>query len=332
MERAREKGGRPRLLARILHMFMMEVEMKKVFVFIIAAALLSGLLSAQAYKGGRGRLVGVVVDKDGKPIEGVTVKFFAVKFNDGFQVLTDKDGKWVGTMLSGGQWYLDFEKAGFSPVKKAVEVKELERLPEIRIVLQKAEGLGLTDDLKKLLAEGNRFFEQKDFASALKAYSDILAKFPDAYAVWNSVANCYFNLEQYDKAEESYRKVLDKSATDVNALVGMGNCSFNRSQTAQALEWYGKVDVAKIGDPTVLFNIGLSYFNTSKLEEALKYFQRAVEVQKTFEDAYYQMGLTYVSMQKTNEAIAVFEQFLKDFPESPKADQVKGFLAYLRKK
>ena len=44
------------------------------------------------------------------------------------------------------------------------------------------------------------------------------------------------------------------------------------------------------------------------------------------------MGLTYVSMQKKDEAIAVFEQFLKDFPDSSKADQVKGFLEYLKKK
>ncbi len=61
-------------------------------------------------------------------------------------------------------------------------------------------------------------------------------------------------------------------------------------------------------------------------------FQRAVEVDKAFEDGYYQMGLTYVSMQKTTEAIAVFEQFMKQFPDSAKTPQVKGFLDYLKKK
>jgi tetratricopeptide (TPR) repeat protein len=306
--------------------------MKRTLILMIALALVAGGLSAQAYKGGRGRLTGIVVDKDGKPIEGAKVKLFSVKHSDGFDVLTDKDGRWTATMLSGGQWYVDFEKSGYGPIKKAVDVKELERTPEIKIVLQKAEGLALTDELKKLLGDGNQLFAQKNYPAALEAYNALLAKYPDAYIIWKNVGNCYFAQEQYDKAEAAYLKILEKSPADADAIVAVGNCYFNRSQTDKALEWYAKIDYAKISDPTVLYNIGLNFFNMAKYDEALKYFQRSVEIEKAFEDGFYQTGLTYVSMQKTSEAIAVFDQFLKQFPDSAKIDQVKGFLEYLRKK
>lgn len=306
--------------------------MKQTAVIFMSIALLASVLSAQVYLGGRGRLTGIVLDQTGKPIEGVTVKLFAVKHQAGFSIQTGKEGKWSATMLSGGEWNLDFEKMGYAPFKTAMTVKELERLPEIKVVLQKVQGLVLTDELKKLLGDANQLFEQKNYPAALEAYNAIMAKYPDAYIIWQNVGNAHFSQEQYDKAEEAYRKVLAKAPADPHAIIAVGNCYFNRNQTEQALEWYGKVDFTKIDDPTVLYNIGLNFFNLAKYEDALKYFQRSVEVQKTFEDGYYQMGLTYVSMQKKGEAIAVYEQFMKDFPDSAKADQVKGFLEYLKKK
>jgi len=306
--------------------------MKRIAIFVLSIALLASVLTAQVYLGGRGRLTGFVMDQKGQPIDGVTVKLFAVKHQDGFSVKTGKDGKWAATMLSGGDWNLDFEKPGYAPFKTSVTVKELERLPEIKVVLQKIEGLVLTDELKKLLGDANQLFEQKNYPAALEGYNAIMAKYPDAYIIWQNVGNAHFAQEQYDKAEEAYQKVLAKAPTDAHAIIAVGNCYFNRNQTEKALEWYGKIDYAKIDDPTVLYNIGLNFFNLSKYDEALKYFQRSVEVQKTFEDGFYQMGLTYVSMQKKDEAIAVFEQFLKDFPDSSKVDQIKGFLEYLKKK
>jgi tetratricopeptide (TPR) repeat protein len=306
--------------------------MKRIAVILMSLVLLTGVLSAQAYLGGRGRLTGIVLDQKGQPIAGVTVKLFAVKHQDGFSVQTSEDGKWTASMLSGGEWNLDFEKPGYAPFRTALTVKELERTPEIKVVLEKVEGLVLTDELRKLLEEANALYDQKNYAGALDGYNAIMAKYPDAYIIWQNVGNAYFAQEEYDKAEEAYLKVLAKAPGDVHAIIAVGNCYVNRNQTDKALEWYGKVDFSKIDDPTVLYNIGLNFFNLGKYDEALQYFQRSVEVQKTFEDGYYQMGLAYVSMQKKDEAIAVYEKFLKDFPDSVKADQVRGFLEYLKKK
>ena len=307
--------------------------MKKAILIISCLVLSGGFLSAQDWKG-MGRVSGYIYDQDGKPLEGVKVKLVWAKSTStsGFEVMTDKDGKWLGAWLHSGTWNVDLEKIGYMPLKKAIEVSEVSRNPDLKITMQKVQGLVLTEELKQTLGKANQLFEEKDYPAALDAYNAILANFPDIYILWKNVGNVYFAQEQYDKAEEAYKKVLEKKADDSDALLSVGNCYFNRNETDKALEWYDKIQFENIPDPAVLYNIGLIYFKTSKYEEALKYFQRSTEVQKDFEDSYYQMGVTQTSLQKNADAIATFELFLKLFPNSEKATQVQGFLDYLKKK
>jgi len=305
--------------------------MKKIGLIISLALVFGVFLSSQDYKG-KGRIFGVVLDEEGKPIEGVTVKLAYAKSNAGFEVKTDKEGKWTGAWLRKGSWDIDFEKIGFETKKIVIEVSETEKKPEIRINLKKASGLILTNELETELTQANQKFEQKNYQAALEAYQGLLKKFPDAYILWKNVGHCYFAQEQYDRAEESYKKVLEKNANDSDTFLLIGNCYSNRGQTDKAMEWYNKIQFDKITDPIVLYNIGNVYYKLSKFDEALKYYQRSVELQKDFLDGLYQLGLAYTTLQRNQDAIATFETFLKYDSTSEKASQVRTFLDYLKKK
>lgn len=305
--------------------------MKKATVIIACCVLACAVLSAQDWKG-KGRVAGIVLDAEGKPLEGVTVRLAWTKEKAGFDVVTNKEGRWNAGGISKGEWDVDFEKVGYVTLKKRMTVSETTRNPEIKVTMEKAKGLALTSEIEEQLNKANASYDQKDYAAALAGYQAILGKYPEVYLLWKNVGNCYFAQEQYDKAEEAYKKVLEKNAEDPDALMAVGNCYVNRGQGDQALEWYNKIQFEKITDPAVLFNIGLNYFKTSKFEDALKYFKRSTEVHKEFEDGYYQMGLAYVSLDKKAEAVATFEMFLKLFPNSVKVGQVQGFLDYLKKK
>ena len=297
-------------------------------ILILAA---SSLLSAQDWKG-KGRLGGLVLDQSGAPIEGVKVKLFSLKAQEGTEVLTDKSGRWMAAWIRSGAWNVDFEKIGYAPKKIVIEISETKKNPDVEIRLEKIEGLVITDEVKDLLTRGNELFEQKDYAGALALYQDILAKYPDAYPVHMNVGNCHFAEEKYDLAEQSYLKLLEKDPKNVNAVIAVGNCYANRGDSAKAMEWYSKLEFEKIDDPTVLYNLGTSYYNNAKFEDALKFYKKAVETQKDSTDAMFQLGLTYLNLQKNAEAIAVFEDYLKVDATSARADQVRAFLDYLKKK
>ena len=305
--------------------------MRKTAAVAVTLILACGLLAAQEYKG-KGRLIGFVYDEAGTPLEGVKVKLFSLRGQIGFEVLSDKDGKWVAAWIRGGGWNIDFEKVGYATKKISVDVQEYARNPEIPVKLTKVEGMVITEEIKALLIKGNQLFEAKQYAEAEAVYNEILVQSPDAYIIWRNIGNCYFAREDYAKAEEYYLKVLAKDARNFDAMLLIGNTYLNRGQTDKALEWYGKIEFDKIEDPIVLYNIGTSFYNSSKFEDALRYYGRAVEIQKEFTDAIYYTGLANLALGKNDEAVAAFERYLTIDADSERAGQVRGFLDYLKKK
>lgn len=305
--------------------------MKKIALLFFLILALFLFLFPQDYKG-KGRVVGYVFDGAENPIEGVKVKLFSLKVQQGFEVVTDKEGKWVGSWITSGGWNVDFEKVGYSPKKISIQVQEYARNPEIRVNLKEAEGLFITDELKGELNQGNTLFDEKKYEAAAAFYKGILDKFPDAFVINKNLGNCYFALERYDEAEAYYLKILEKDSRNADALLLIGNCYANRGQNEKALEWYGKIEFEKIDDPIVLYNIGTNFYNSSKFDDALKYYKKAVSIQKEFPDGLYQLGLTYLTTGRYPESVAAFENYLQLDPNSERATQVKGFLEFLKKK
>jgi len=304
--------------------------MKKVFLIAWCVLTAASLLSAQEWKG-QGRIPGIVVDDLGNPIEGVRVKFFCPKWDGGFETKSGKDGKWIGAWMRSGLWNIDFDKIGYAPAHKSLEMNQFEKYKEMTVVMKKIEGMVVGEDMKKDLTAANDLYDKKEYGAAIEAYRAFLVKFPDAYFIWRNIGNSYFVQEKYDEAEAAYKEILVKDPNDVEAQISIGNCYANRGNTEASLEWYNKVSLEKINDASLLYSVGLAYFKSSKLPEAAKYFEKAVALDEGQIDALYQLGITYTAQQEKGKAIETFEKYLKVDPDSERAAQVKGFLDYLKK-
>ncbi len=307
--------------------------MKRIAVLSLVLMALAGqtFVFGQGYRG-QGRVKGIVTDQDGNPIEGVTVKLYCERGASGFEVKTDADGEWRAMYIRGGPWDIDFEKAGYMPKKIGVNLREFDKNPDIEIQLQKIEGLVVTDDLKEELEKGNDLFDQGKYDEAILAYQTIVEKFPEAYILYRNIGNCYFQMEKYDLAEEYYLKVLEKEPNDTESILGVGNTYANRAQNEKALDWYSKIEFEKISDPMVLYNIGSNFYTQGQHQEALRYFKKAVELKSDFVDAIYQLGLVNLTLGNNQDAIDAFEEYLKYDNDSGRADQVRNFIEFLKKK
>ena len=304
--------------------------MKKTMIWSISLLLTTMFLFPQDYTGSA-RIMGYVYDEQGKPIAGVTVKLLSLLAESGFEVKTDKDGKWVAGGIRGGMWNVDFEVPGYMPKKISVQVRSFRQNPKIEVRLKKAEGLVVSEGLKDVLKRGDELYDEGKFQEAIQVYEEILERFPNAYIINTNIGNCYFSQKEYDLAIEYYQKVLAEAPDDAKMLIAVGNCYSNKGESEKAMEWYNKIEFDKIDDPLVLYNIGTSFYNISKLDMALKYYQRAVELQEGFLDALYQLGLTYLSLTRNEQAIKTFEDYLNQDKDSQRASQVRGFLDYLKK-
>lgn len=304
---------------------------KAAFLVFVLVFLTPSLAFTQGYKG-KGKVKGIVTDEEGNPLEGAKVKLYCERGASGFEVITDSNGKWRAFYIRGGPWDIDFEKIGYMPKKIDVNLSEVNKNPDIEIRMQKIEGLVITDDLKEELQMGNDLFGQEKYEEAIEVYESIVEKFPDAYIIHKNIGNAYFKMEKYEQAEDSYMKVLEKDPEDHESMLSIGNTFMNRGQDARALEWYNKIAFEKISDPLVLFNIGSNFYTQGQHQEALKYYRRAVELKGDFLDALYQLGLVNLTLGNNQEAIEVFTEYLKNDAESQRADQVRNFLEFLKKK
>lgn len=304
--------------------------MKKVSTILLLSLLLCGMGLAQGYKG-KGRVQGIVTDMEGNPIEGVRVKLFSVRAESGLTVTTDEKGIWKAAWLRGGPWNADYEKLGYAPKSISFNISEYQRNPLVDVKLEKVEGLIVSSDLENQLKMGNALFDEGKYDEARAAYEKILAENPDAYIINTNIGNCYFQQEKYDLAIEKYNLVLEQAPDDYNSFINIGNALANKGEDEAALEWYNKVEFDKIDNVTVLYNIGTNYYNLGKYDEALKYYQRSVELQADFLDGIYQLGLVHLNLGNKDLSIASFEKYLELDDESGRADQVRGFLDYLKK-
>jgi Flp pilus assembly protein TadD len=300
-------------------------------VFACVFFLMSLTLTAQTYKG-KGRISGYILDQDGNPIEGVTVKLFSLRAGAGFEIKSEKDGKFTAAWLRGGGWNIDFEKFGFEPKKISVSIQEMgKRLPPIEIRMNKVEGMVVSEDLRAELTKGNDFFNEGQYQEAIGVYSKMLEENPDIYILNKNIGNCYFEMEDYDQAEAYYLKILEKDPENTEAKIAIGNCFANRAENEAALEWYNKVEFDSIKDAVVLYNIGTNLYNSGNYSEALRYYQRTVEIQPDNLDGIYQLGLCFLTMGSKEESIKQFEKYLEIDSDSERAGQVRGFLDYLRR-
>lgn len=300
-------------------------------VLILGILVSFGLVLCSQDYSGKARTQGTVLDEEGNPIEGVTVKLFCLKTESGFEEVTDKKGEWRANWIRGGDWHIDFEKPGYYPYRISTNFTEVGKNPAITITLKKSEEVFISDKLKEDFDKAIALYQQENYNEAIEIFKEILLNHPDAYMMNMNIGDCYFQMEDYDQAEVYYLKHLEHKSDDQDAIIAIGNCYGNRGDNEKALEWYKKISPDDITDPVILYNIGVYFYNSSQFDDALSYFIKTLELKEDLLDAIYQLGLAYLAKGNRDAALAEFEKYLSYEQDSERADQVRGFIEYLKK-
>lgn len=129
------------------------------FLTILLAIFFLSQTMALAQAGrGVGRLGGVVLDNNDKPVVGARLVLTYVQDAGGglkLEATTNKKGEWSFIGLGSGRWSLMVSAEGFAPATQEVTVSQLEKNPRITIKLQKASGgVSIIQDQASLEAPG----------------------------------------------------------------------------------------------------------------------------------------------------------------------------------
>ena len=304
--------------------------------------LISGLVLAQAGRG-TARMNGVVLDPVGKPVVGAKVTaVFTQSGGSTFETTTDKKGEFVFMGVGTGNWDVTVNAQGYLPVTQRVPTSQLNKNPKVTIKLEKkAEGTGIVQDEAtfQMLEEGNAFFKEGKYDTALLMYEDFLAKNPGAYQVNLNIGDCYREKGEYDKAIENYNKLITQSATDqtlgktlgAKGLAAIGLCYLRQNKLTESQEYFKKSIEMAPQDENLPYNVAEIYFSNQQVDEAIRYFEMAIQIKPDWPDPYLRVAYAYLNKGDSPKAAENLEKFIKLEPETERTAQAKSILDAIKK-
>ncbi|HJU44220.1 MAG TPA: tetratricopeptide repeat protein [Vicinamibacterales bacterium] len=296
-----------------------------VFALTIAAA-------AQEWRG-VGRVGGRVVDENGQPIAGVTVKAMLPRSgNRGPETKSNARGEWAVGGIAGGEWALDFIKDGYETKNISVSVAESSRLPPMKIELRKAaRTTEPTEEIRLKLTEAAGLMNNKQFAQARAIYEELAAKYPDVKQFRPLIARSYYGEGDKRAAIEHLRQALTQDPENIEVMLLLASTLMEDKQADEARQVLASIDESKITDPVVLVNAGIALLNDQKTEEALPWFDKAVTRFPAHPDGYYYRGISQLSLGKTAEAKADLEKYVSIAPaDAPEVATAKKILETMK--
>jgi len=294
---------------------------------IILALGMAGVAHAQEWRG-MGRVAGKVVDEQGKPIEGVTVKaMLSAAGNRGPEVKSNRKGEWAVSGIARGDWAIDFVKEGYESKNVAVSVSESTRLPPMDIAMKKAAPVvDANAEIKEKLTAAAGLMTAKKFAEARAIYTDLSARYPEVTQFEPLIARAYYGEGNKEKAIEHLRSALAKDPNNVEVTLLLGNTLIETGKGAEGRQMLESIDESKVTDPTIYLNAAIAMINEGKHAEAVTWLDKAIARFPQQADAYYYRGISRLSLGKSAEAKADLEKFVSmapaDAPELPNAKKI----------
>ena len=218
----------------------------------------------------------------------------------------------------------------------------LEKNPKIKITLEKkGVGTGLVQDEKsfELLEQGNQFFEEGRYDTAILMYEEFLLKNPSAYQVKLNIGDCYRDKGDYAKALEYYNMVIAQADTDpamgktmkAKGLAAVGLCSLRQNNLEEAQKYFTQSIETAPQDETLAYNVGEICFSNQQIDQATKYFEMASQIKPDWPDPYLKLGFVYLNKGEMTKAAEYLEKFIQLEPGTERTAQAQNILDSIKK-
>jgi len=246
------------------------------FIILPAAAIAIMLAASPPALAQKGRQGGIVVDENGNPISGAEVKMDRVpaeRSRDHKSVMTGDDGRFLISRMQSGQWQLAVTAPGFAPHSEMLDISEIERGRDLRIVLSKRKEAKsstnlLLEEANDVMARGRQLVDEGKYDEAVEIYQQFLAEHPDLYRTHLLIGEAYEMKGEYDTAIASYAKVLEVDPDNFNAILFTGNCYIRKMDYGNAKECFSRLAELRSDDANIMYTLGEVLLDGGQIAEA----------------------------------------------------------------
>jgi tetratricopeptide (TPR) repeat protein len=296
-------------------------------------AILLGLtVSAAAWAQVQGKLMGVVKDSQGNPVEKAVVTVVSTKTSASYELSTNKEGRFLQIGIQPGYFQVSVKKDGYLP--KSMEVRvSLAGETDIEIRLDTADEIAqkTVSAADQVFLKGNRLYGEQKYAEAAAAFEEAVNMSQPNWGYFFNLGLAYKKMDKKDESIAAFRKAVElnsesySSNKELAEALGMGG-AFEEAKT-----YFQKAVELSPDDPDAHYNLGACLTNTGEADAAQAHFQKAVDLKPDYADAYYQLGTIFIGQNKVPDAVRSLEKFLELAPNHEKAPLAKQLLQYLKK-
>jgi Tfp pilus assembly protein PilF len=309
----------------------MSIKKRTVAWLLFLILMIPGLASAER----KGRLIGKVVDPDGKPIQGVTVTATSKeipKFKD--VQTTDKKGMFTVDFSQVDVTYVyRFDKTGYQTMQ--IEQKwELEGSQLFTWTMQPGQsaapmgGLAPVSTSQPAIAAFNAgviALKAKDETAAEAKFKEAVGYDPNLRQAWETLSAVQLDLGRNQEAAEAAEKAMALGSTEPAVLTARWQAYRNLKDDAKAAE--AQKDLERIGRQTEeakkLHNEAVALSKAGDDAGAFAKYQEALTLDPNLQAS--QLGLATVALKigKNAEAAAAAESILKADPKNEAAIRIR---------
>jgi tetratricopeptide (TPR) repeat protein len=281
----------------------------------------------------QGKLMGVVRDGQGNPVEKASVHVVSTRTTSvAYNLTTNKEGRFLQVGIQPGYFQVTVKKDGYMPRTTEARVS-LAGETNLEFKLDTADEIALRSisAADKVFLKGNQLYGEQKYAEAAAAYQEAIGMSQTNWGYFLNLGLAYKKLDNKDEAVAAFRKAVELSPETYSANKELGEALAKGSAFDEAKNYYQKAVDLSPDDPDAHYNLGACLTNTGEQDAALEHFLKTAALKPDYADAFYQMGTIYIGRNMVPEAVQSLEKFLELAPGHEKAPLAKQLLQYLKK-
>jgi tetratricopeptide (TPR) repeat protein len=310
-----------------------------------------------------GFVSGEVLDEDGAPVDGATVRIEAMAGSRKYRVTTNNKGQYVHAGISlQGTYRIVIEKEGFQgdyiegvkpgftrddersvrnftlkrgkARRMAFEMtdEEMARLKEQQE--EQAKRAEALEAVRETFNQGVTFFNAGQYEEAVKAFEVVLEADSEQPAVWSNAGASYLRLKQFDKAVMAYEEAIALEPENSGHYQNLAAVYAAKGDSEKARENYEKAasmssELSPTDAAVNYYNMGVTYINGGQTQEAAEALKKAIELDPNHAEAHYQLGITLLGLDDMEGALEELKTYLVVAPDGPNAEVAKALIEQL---
>lgn len=166
---------------------------------------------------------------------------------------------------------------------------------------------------------------------AAKLLAEAVREYPPFYAAHFALAEQYAKLKRYDAALAAYRRASELKPDRAEPYVGIGVTLVNQRRYDEGIALLRRLVELDEKMAAPYLTLGYAEMMTGDYGAAEKHLLRASELNRT-PIAHIYLANVYEQLDAPAKAVEHLQAYLKESPQSPNAESVRGAIEKLRKK